>query len=194
MKTEAEAVEALSKVEAIVFTGGADIDPAYYGETIIPEAGVEIEAERDTSDVLLMKEALRKGLPILAICRGEQILNVVLGGSLYQDIPLQTGTAIKHRQEAPSTEPSHKIGVEKNSLLYRLFGPDSLAVNSFHHQAVKQPAPGVRVTAWAADGITEAYETEDGLVTAVQFHPEKLGEKWSPLFRQALLNHGKRSN
>jgi gamma-glutamyl-gamma-aminobutyrate hydrolase PuuD len=197
VRTAEEASEALSKVEAIVFTGGADIDPAYYGETIIPGAGVEIEAVRDTSDVLLAMEALRRKLPILAICRGEQILNVVLGGSLYQDIPLQKGTAVDHSQDAPSTQPSHKIGIDGNSLLCRLFGPDSLYVNSTHHQAVKQPAPGVRITARTSDGIPEAYEAAGWHLTAVQFHPEKLiagGDlKWAALFRQALLNHGFRN-
>ncbi len=198
VRTAEEASEALSKVEAIVFTGGADIDPAYYGETIIPGAGVEIEAVRDTSDVLLAREALRRKLPILAICRGEQILNVVLGGSLYQDIPLQKGTAVDHSQNAPSTQPSHKIGIDGNSLLCRLFGPDSLYVNSTHHQAVKQPAPGVRITARTSDGIPEAYEAAEWHLTAVQFHPEKLiagGDlKWAALFRQALLNHGESSH
>ena len=121
--------------------------------------------------------------PILGICRGEQLLNVVLGGSLIQDIPTQVDTVVKHSGGA-----LHRIGVEKGSVLYKLFGEDSLTVNSSHHQAVNRVAPGVRVTAHAPDGIVEAYEYGDRLI-AVQFHPEgmvRTDESWLALFRHFL--------
>ena len=106
------------------------------------------------------------------------MMNVAMGGSLIQDIPTQVPDSLRHGGGA-----MHKIGVEKDSFLYRLYGQDSLEVNSFHHQAVKDPAPGVRVTARAPDGVIEAYEAPG--VIAVQFHPEKMVEDdpfWLPLF------------
>ena len=178
-----EAAEALvASVDAVVFSGGPDIDPSYYGETFWNET-VQVDTLRDVSDLLLMKAALASGKPILGICRGEQLLNVVLGGSLIQDIPTQVDTVVKHSGGA-----LHRIGVEKGSVLYKLFGEDSLTVNSSHHQAVNRVAPGVRVTAHAPDGIVEAYEYGDRLI-AVQFHPEgmvRTDESWLALFRHFL--------
>ena len=105
-------------------------------------------------------------------------MNVVLGGTLYQDIPTQVDTVVKHSGF------DHRIGIEKGSVLYDLFGQDSLTVNSSHHQAVKDPAPGIVITAHAPDGVVEAYEY--GNVLAVQFHPEKMvrtDDSWLVLFR-----------
>ena len=167
----------LGKLDGIVFSGGPDLDPAEYGEEILNET-VHVDAVRDRSELLLARAALASGKPILAICRGEQLMNVVLGGTLYQDIPTQVDTIIKHSGF------EHRIGVEKGSVLYELFGQDSLTVNSSHHQAVKQPAPGSRITAHSADGIVEAYE--NGQVIAVQFHPERMvlkDDSWLALFR-----------
>ena len=175
-REEADAV--LSQLYGIVFSGGVDVNPAWYGEEILNET-VTIDAVRDHSDSLLACAAVASRKPILAICRGEQLINVILGGSLYQDIPAQVPETVGHSGGA-----THKIGLEEGSVLARLFGPDSLEVNSYHHQAVKDPAPGIRVTARSADGIVEAFENE--FITAVQFHPEKSlqqGEdKWLTLF------------
>ena len=151
-------------VDGVIFSGGADLDPSYYGETVWNET-VEVDTLRDVSDLLLMRAALASGKPVMAICRGEQLMNVVLGGTLVQDIPTQVDTMINH------SGARHRIGVEKGSVLYALFGQDSLTVNSTHHQAVKAPAPGVRITARANDGIIEAYEYGDQVI-AFQFHPE----------------------
>ena len=155
----------IHSVDGIIFSGGPDLDPSYYGETVWNET-VEVDTLRDVSDLLLMRAALASGKPVMAICRGEQLMNVVLGGTLVQDIPTQVDTMVKHSGGA-----LHRIGVEKGSVLYELFGQDSLTVNSSHHQAVKAPAPGVRVTARADDGIIEAYEYGDQVI-AFQFHPE----------------------
>ena len=131
---EALAGSLLAKLDGIVFSGGPDVDPAEYGEEVWNET-VGVDAVRDRSDLLFARAALASGKPVLAICRGEQLMNVVLGGTLYQDIPTQVDTMIKHSGF------DHRIGVEKGSVLYDLFGQDSLTVNSSHHQAVKDPAP-----------------------------------------------------
>ena len=167
----------LGKLDGIVFSGGPDLDPAEYGEEILNET-VSIDAVRDRSDLLFARAALASGKPVLAICRGDQLMNVVLGGTLYQDIPTQVDTLIKHSGF------DHRIGVEKGSVLYELFGQDSLTVKSSHHQAVKDPAPGIRITAHSPDGIVEAYEFEN--VLAVQFHPERMvlkDDSWLALFK-----------
>jgi gamma-glutamyl-gamma-aminobutyrate hydrolase PuuD len=166
------------RVDGVIFSGGPDVDPSHYGETFWNET-VEVDTLRDASDLLLARAAIAARKPIMGICRGEQLLNVVLGGSLYQDIPTQVDTLVAH------SGARHRIGVEKGSVLYRLFGQDSLTVNSFHHQAVKDVAPGIRVTAYAPNGIVEAYEYGDRLI-AFQFHPEALArsdDAWLAPFR-----------
>ena len=175
----------LKQVDGVIFSGGPDLDPSHYGETVWNET-VEVDTLRDASDLMLMRAALDAGKPVLAICRGEQLMNVVLGGSLYQDIPTQVDTMVAHRNA------SHRIGVEKGSVLYGLFGEDSLTVNSLHHQAVKQVAPGVRVTAHAPDGIVEAYEYGNQVI-AFQFHPEMMvrtDDEWLAPFRYFVRKAG----
>ena len=176
----------IHSVDGIIFSGGPDLDPSYYGETVWNET-VEVDTLRDVSDLLLMRAALASGKPVMAICRGEQLMNVVLGGTLVQDIPTQVDTMVKHSGGA-----LHRIGVEKGSVLYELFGQDSLTVNSTHHQAVKTPAPGVKVTARADDGIIEAYEYGDQVI-AFQFHPEGMArtdDAWLAPFRYLLKMAG----
>ena len=163
------AAELLKRVDGVIFSGGPDLDPSHYGETIWNET-VSVDTLRDESDLMLMRAALASKKPVMCICRGEQLMNVVLGGSLYQDLPTQLDTTVRHGGGA-----WHKIGVEKGSVLYRLYGQDSLTVNSFHHQGVKVPAPGITITAHAPDGLVEAYEYKDQII-AFQFHPEKMAE------------------
>ena len=175
-----------SSPAARTWTRPTTADPSYYGETVWNET-VKVDTLRDVSDLMLMRAALAAKKPIMAICRGEQLMNVVLGGSLYQDIPTQVDTLVKHGGGA-----WHRIGVEKGSVLYDLFGQDSLTVNSFHHQAVKQVAPGVRVTAYSPNGIVEAYEYGDRLI-AFQFHPEGMArtdDTWLAPFRYFLKMAG----
>ena len=178
----------VKKVDGVIFSGGPDLDPSYYGETFWNET-VEVDTLRDVSDLMLMRAALAAKKPIMCICRGEQLMNVVLGGSLYQDLPTQVDTLVKHGGGT-----WHRIGVEKGSVLYTLFGQDSLTVNSFHHQAVKQVAPGIRVTAHADNGIVEAYEYGDRLI-AFQFHPEGMArtdDTWLAPFRYFVKMSGGR--
>ena len=180
------AASLVKQVDGIVFSGGPDLDPSYYGETFWNET-VEVDTLRDVSDLLLMRAALASKKPVMAICRGEQLMNVVLGGSLYQDLPTQYDTIVRHGGGT-----THRIGVEKGSVLYELFGEDSLTVNSFHHQAVKQVAPGVKVTAHAADGIVEAYEYGNQVI-AFQFHPEGMArtdDAWLAPFRYFVKKAG----
>jgi len=183
----AAATEILGRLDGILFTGGVDLDPAYYGEQVLNES-VEIDSHRDTIDILYANAALDRRLPILAICRGEQMLNVVLGGSLYQDLPSQKPSGIAHRQGTDLKKPSHMIEVSEGSLLYRAMGQKSLKVNSSHHQAVKIPSERVVVTAYSPDGVVEAYEGKDKgrWILAVQFHPEMLvraDDSWLALFK-----------
>jgi len=181
------ALEITRYLDGVLFTGGVDLDPAYYGESVLNES-VEIDAHRDTIDILYAKAALERELPILAICRGEQMLNVVLGGSLYQDLPTQKPSDIAHRQKSSLTAPTHSVEVDESSELYRIMGRKSLNVNTSHHQAVKVPSDKVVVTAYSPDGVVEAYENmEKGRwILGVQFHPEMLvraDDSWLALFK-----------
>lgn len=178
VETPEQAEAVLARLDGIVFSGGEDVNPAWYGESVWNES-VQVNPVRDRSDSLLVRAAVASGKPILAICRGQQLVNVVLGGSLYQDIPTQLPDARPHRGGF-----THKIGAVPGSFLDRVFGPDSLTVNTWHHQAVKAVAPGLKVVARADDGIVEAMESDQ--VWAVQFHPESLllsDDSWLPLFR-----------
>lgn len=183
-----DAAAALSRMDGVIFSGGEDIDPRYYGEEELPENG-KVSPIRDSCEMLYARAAIDAGMKILGICRGCQLLNVVLGGSLYQDIPTQHPTTFRHRQTAPEWESVHKIGLSPDGILYEsLNGMDSVGVNSFHHQAVKNPAAGLRVTAVSEDGIIEAFENADRSIIGLQFHPEKCiahGDTlWLPLLRR----------
>lgn len=156
-------------IDGLILSGGEDIQPAYYGEKIFNET-VECIPRRDTADFLLLRASLRRKLPVLAICRGEQLVNVMFGGSLYQDLPSQYDTIVHHHQENARNGAQHIVYLEPGSRLHELLGVDSVGVNSFHHQAVKKLGEGLKVSARAADGTIEGFEG-DGLF-CVQFHPE----------------------
>ncbi len=162
----------LDNIDGLVMSGGEDFDPQLYGEQPVRQLG-DVVPDRDKFDISLIKRAVERGIPLLGICRGEQGLNIALGGTLYQDIPSQVPTNLKHSQKAPRGYGSHAIRIEKNSLVYKLLGTDSISVNSYHHQAVKDLAPGLRVSAVAPDGVIESVEKPgDTRVIGTQFHPE----------------------
>ncbi|MFL5464100.1 MAG: gamma-glutamyl-gamma-aminobutyrate hydrolase family protein [Gemmatimonadaceae bacterium] len=180
--TSADAASAvLDSVAGLVLTGGEDVDPARYGEQR-HEKVRSVNAARDATEAALIQEARARGTPVLAICRGIQMLNVALGGTLVQDIPSQCNTDIVHDEEGPRDSRSHEVSIEPGSLIARAVGTDHLTVNSFHHQSVKRVADGMRVTARSPDGIIEGLESteDDWWVMAVQWHPEEMNESTEP--------------
>lgn len=169
---EKSLVSLLDTLDGIVLSGGADIDPDYLREE--PLDCVSVNPRRDAQELFLVHLAVARQIPVLGICRGIQTLAAALGGKLYQDIRTQHDRpCIEHSQTIARGLPSHQVSLEKDSLLYGLFQKDTLAVNSFHHQAVKEAPAGFRVTAWGPDGIIEAMESVSFRpILGVQWHPE----------------------
>lgn len=165
-------VSILESLDGIVLSGGADIDPDYLGEE--PLDCVSINPRRDMQELMIVHLAVDRQIPVLGICRGIQVLTAALGGKLYQDIKAQhDGPSMEHSQTIARGLPSHDVRLAKDSLLYSFFGKEILAVNSFHHQAVKEVPTGFRVTATAPDGIIEGMEsTGYRPILGVQWHPE----------------------
>lgn len=177
----------LDKVDGVVMTGGEDVAPGFYGELPLPELG-DVNAPRDTFDLLLTRMSAREGKPILGICRGVQVINVAFGGTLWQDIPSQIPeSTIQHRSKNDE-DPFHDVFIRKESRLATLTESGTTRINTFHHQAVKDVADGFVVTAMAPDSVVEAIECfEMGYrIIGVQFHPEKLfadgDTRFQPLF------------
>jgi len=171
----------LASVSGLVLTGGEDVDPARYGETPHPKIR-SVNAARDATEASLIQAAKSRGTPVLAICRGIQILNVALGGSLVQDISSQCETGISHDDEGARDSRAHDIAIEPGSRIAGAMGTVSCAVNSFHHQSVKKVAEGMRITARSPDGVVEGLESvnDDWWVLAVQWHPEEMNESPEP--------------
>jgi putative glutamine amidotransferase len=165
----------VSSLDGLLLTGGADIDPAYYGEVPSPQLK-KIDPKRDRFESLLVREALKRDLPILAICRGTHMLNVAAGGTLHQDLPAAAaGMVLQHYQLAPRDHASHTVTPHENTLLRNIVGEETIKVNSFHHQAVKNPAPGFLMSAHASDGVTEAIESgQHRFVLGMQWHPAEM--------------------
>jgi putative glutamine amidotransferase len=180
LSSASAAAAIMDSVSGLVLTGGEDVDPALYGEKR-HEKVRSVNAARDTTEVALIEEAKARGKPVLAICRGIQILNVALGGTLVQDIQSQCDTRIAHDEDSPRTARSHEISIEPGSLIAKAVGAEHVTVNSFHHQSVKRVADGMRVAARAPDGIIEGLEsTGDWWVMAVQWHPEEMTDSPEP--------------
>jgi putative glutamine amidotransferase len=163
----------LDRIAGLVITGGAfDVDPGLFGAST-RHATVKTKDKRTAFELAITKGALERDLPILGICGGQQLLNVVLGGTLIQHIPDEVGAALAHEQPNPRTEPGHHVTVKKGTLLHRICGVDELAVNSAHHQAAKDVGPGVVVDAVAEDGVIEGIELPGKrFCLGVQWHPE----------------------
>jgi len=182
----------VARVRGVMLTGGGDVDPALYGET--PHATYEAaEPGRDAFEIALARAAIAADVPLLAICRGMQVLNVAMGGSLVQDIPSEVAGALEHSIREPRFHVAHEVWVNKGSRLWTIMADEldgeSLAVNSRHHQAVKRVADGFEVSATAPDGVVEAMERPASrFCLAVQWHPEnfwRTGE-FRPLFEHFL--------
>jgi putative glutamine amidotransferase len=170
--------ELIGIVDGIIFSGGADIRPDRYGDDYVHEKTYGISDLRDDFEFQLLAAALRADVPTLAICRGIQVLNVGLGGTLYQDVPTEYPGAIGHSQpwEVGSFEhPIHEVTIERDSLIGDLLDATTVAANSAHHQSLKRVAPGLRVVGRSSDGSIEAVEhPEKRFVLGVQWHPEKM--------------------
>jgi putative glutamine amidotransferase len=172
-RTTSPARAVLSRVDGLVLTGGGDVSPSLYGAEPAPEtAGCDIE--RDRSETALVVEARRLGIPVLAVCRGVQVLNVACGGSLVQHLPSVTGQA--HLVVDHPRQVVHTVLLDEDSGLARIVGTNPLGVNSLHHQAVARVGSGLRAVAWAEDGTIEALEDAGGQVVGVQWHPELLAD------------------
>jgi len=194
----------LNTLDGLVFSGGGDINPLLLGEEPLPQLH-SVCPERDEPELFLVREAFHRQIPMLGICRGIQVMAAALGGKVWQDIGLSPtlsqgegdnspllgrgrGRAIKHSQDMPRYSASHTVRIEEGTLLHDIFGSDTLAVNSFHHQAVRETGPHLRVSALSPDGIIEAVEsTEHKALLGVQWHPECFilngDETMMPIFR-----------
>ncbi len=164
----------MSQLDGLLIPGGIDVTPRLYGEEPIPEVTKSI-LRQDVFEIEMIREASRQNKPILAICRGIQVLNVAYGGTLYQDIHAQKAAFLCHQQNVQQkSEKTQMITLLPGSVIHKIYAGDKAYVNSFHHQAIKDLAPGLTATAFAQDGIVEACESEDGRVIGVQWHPEML--------------------
>ena len=171
--------EILKHVSGVLLTGGGDVDPARFGEAAHPTT-CEVSGARDELEIDLTQWALARRAPLLAVCRGLQVLNVALGGSLYQDIPSEPGSPLDHSQTGLQGKArnvtAHQVKVREGSRLAAILGALDVDVNSFHHQAIKQLGRGLADVAWAPDSIVEGVELVDPaqFVVGVQWHPEEL--------------------
>lgn len=171
------ALSILSTCQGLLLTGGEDVNPVYYGKLNELSKCEEINNYRDSLELALIKGALLSEMPIFGICRGEQILNVALGGTLLTDIPTDIGKQVVHRCPPGSKECLHSEKIDQQSDLFQLTGVKNGMVNSYHHQAVDMVAPGMKITAFSENGVAEAIEREFPLgkpfIMGVQWHPEK---------------------
>lgn len=164
----------VERIDGLLLTGGDDIDPALFGEEPLVGLG-EVEPERDEMEIALSRMMVKAGKPILAICRGCQILNIALGGDMYQDLNSQREGLIQHVQRGSRGYLSHSVQIRRGTLLAEIAGTDRIRVNSYHHQAVRRIPEGYTLSATATDGVIEAFEGKGpSFVMGVQWHPENL--------------------
>ena len=147
----------VAQLDGIIFTGGEDFAPAYYGKEEHEKLG-EVNVTRDTYDLTLFKLATDRNIPTLGICRGLQLINVGMGGTLYQDLPAEKPSDINHRQQEEGTVPTHGVSVVEGSMMYQILGEKDIQVNTFHHQAIDKLAPGLKIVGWSNDSVPELIE------------------------------------
>ncbi len=181
--TEEELLDGyISIIDGLLLSGGEDLSPLLYGENPIDKVNSTC-CDRDKWEMALFEKAYKKQIPILGICRGMQLINVALGGTLYQDINKQVENSLGHcPKESIADQPYHRVKIDEGSKLYNIFGKKDIEVNSFHHQSLKDIGKGLKATAYSHDGIVEGVESlERDLLMGVQWHPEKLTERY-PIF------------
>lgn len=183
-----DAKEYVSRIDGLLLAGGQDVSPLLYGEEPIPALGTTSPV-RDTFEIALINEAIRQKKPILAVCRGMQILNVAFGGSLYQDLASSySDLSVQHIQQTMYDNGAHTVSIDPDSRLAKIYGT-TYVVNSYHHQAIKELADPFEAVAWSKDRLIEGFEAKDSEVSivAVQWHPElmiKTDEKMQQLFTE----------
>lgn len=171
------------KLDGLILTGGGDIDPTLFDEEPHPGLG-EIVPDRDEMEIALIEQFMEQNKPILGICRGCQILNIALGGDMYQDLAAQKQTLLQHAQRAPRYHASHTITIVEDTLLQSIYQKGLAKVNSFHHQAVRNVMEPFRVSAVSKDGVIEAFESkEHPFVMGVQWHPEDMVKRDADAYR-----------
>jgi putative glutamine amidotransferase len=176
------AARALDGVDGLVLTGGEDVDPSWYNAELSPRTNPP-DRDRDLFELALFAAARQRELPILGICRGIQLVNVALGGTLYQDLPSERPGPVDHNRSGARADRSHAIRLTPGSLAAEALGATALRVNSFHHQGVRDLAPKLVATGWSEDDLIEVVESAAGepWVLAVQWHPEEMhGEAGAP--------------
>ncbi len=166
---------ALDGMHGLVLTGGEDIEPSWYGSAPSPHLSPPSQ-ERDLFELALFAVARQRGLPILGICRGIQLVNVAMGGTLFQDLPSERPGGVNHSPPESRDTRSHRVKIQPGSRAATALGSSSITVNSFHHQAIKDLAPGLIATGWSEDGLIEAVESaaDAPWLLAVQWHPEEM--------------------
>lgn len=195
MDIEDDIRQQVDSIDALLLSGGHDVDPVNYDEDPVNELG-DTSLRRDAFDFALIKYACQKGIPVLGICRGCQVINVFKGGTLYQDLCYRPTKSIRHWQDHNPTQPSHGVKFEQDGLLHKITGVSTWRVNSFHHQAIKKLGKDLKAIARADDGVVEAImDTQYSFMLGVQFHPEMLSvvdENMNKLFKyfiqQATVN------
>ena len=188
----ADAHALLERLDGLLFSGGPDIDPASYGQLPHPRLGADVDRVADEYEFAMLRAAGERDLPLLAICRGMQALNVVRGGSLHQHLPDRTD--LDHRQRHEPFEPAHPVTVAAGAPLHQITGRRRVAVNSFHHQAVDRLGSGLEVIASAADGTVEAlHDPAARFALGVQWHAELLTHRpeHAPLFGALIAAAGR---
>ncbi|HXR65501.1 MAG TPA: gamma-glutamyl-gamma-aminobutyrate hydrolase family protein [Ktedonobacteraceae bacterium] len=185
----------LPRLDGILFSGGIDMQPSLYGEQKLVQTD-DFDPLLDEFEIMVANWALQEDIPILGVCRGMQLLNVVLGGNLYQDIASQRADSLEHRRrDLPRTALTHAVNIEAGSLMEQVLGTNQVRINSLHHQAVKEPGKGVRISGRADDGVAELLEVPSHrFLLAIQGHPDEIYgqvEPFSKLFKafvQACAN------
>lgn len=169
--------KALQGMDGLLLTGGPDMSPLYFGQQPQPGLG-SIDVLRDEQEVALIKEAYRLGKPMLGICRGMQMINAVLGGTIIQHLKLEGPTAIQHQQRAVGWHKYHHVEVRPGTILASAIGDGIIGVNSFHHQVVDEIAPRLVVSATSPDGLVEAIEGVEPWILGIQWHPEMMWKRY----------------
>ena len=172
--------EIADSLDGLILSGGDDVDPRFYGE--LPRDVGSIEPIRDETEIKLVREFRKRDKPVMGICRGAQVINVSMGGTLIQDIKAEVSGAIKHwwsrrESEVPYWYPTHRVRIDRDSMLFNIVKEEIIWVNSFHHQAIKRIGSGLKAVAWSDDGIIEAVEAEKGFILGIQWHPEGMEDE-----------------